>query len=343
MRLLQPAVEAGTHHRRITHRYQRSTPAMGMLVEGTWQEGTAGAADKDGHFKREESTFRDWLSADGSAGPDGEPGVKAAPGRFRLYVSLACPWAHRTLIVRALKGLEDMMPVSVVNWHMGDQGWTFEPGPQVTPEPERGARYLHELYAAVKPGMTGKVTVPVLWDRERGRIVSNESADITRMFNTAFDGLGAKAGDFYPVALRAGIDAINKRVYATVNNGVYKAGFASTQKAYEEAVGPLFDSLSWLDERLQQREWLVGDAMTEADIRLFTTLIRFDSVYYVHFKCNVRRIADFAGLHAFVARMMAIREVANTVNFEHIKHHYYGSHRHLNPSGIVPVGPECAY
>ena len=316
---------------------------MGMLVDGTWQEGTAGAADEDGHFKREESTFRDWLSADGSAGPNGEPGVKAAPGRFRLYVSLACPWAHRALIVRALKGLEDMMPVSVVNWHMGDQGWTFEPGPQVTPEPERGARYLHELYAAAKPGMTGKVTVPVLWDRERGRIVSNESADIIRMFNTAYDGLGAKAGDFYPVTLCAEIDAINERVYATVNNGVYQAGFASTQQAYEEAVGPLFETLTWLDQRLQQSEWLVDDVMTEADIRLFTTLIRFDSVYYVHFKCNVRRIADFAGLHAFVARMMAIPEVADTVNFEHIKHHYYGSHRHLNPSGIVPVGPECAY
>jgi putative glutathione S-transferase len=306
---------------------------MGMLVDGTWQEGTAGAADKDGHFKREESTFRDWLSADGSAGPKGEPGVKAAPGRFRLYVSLACPWAHRTLIV----------PVSVVNWHMGDQGWTFEPGPQVAPEPERGARYLHELYAAAKPGMTGKVTVPVLWDRERGRIVSNESADIIRMFNTAYDGLGAKAGDFYPVALRAEIDAINERVYATVNNGVYQAGFASTQKAYEEAVEPLFETLTWLDQQLQQREWLVGGVMTEADIRLFTTLIRFDSVYYVHFKCNVRRIADFGGLHAFVARMMAIPEVRDTVNFQHIKHHYYESHRHLNPLGIVPVGPECAY
>ncbi|MGE8248185.1 MAG: glutathione S-transferase C-terminal domain-containing protein, partial [Stenotrophomonas bentonitica] len=183
----------------------------------------------------------------------------------------------------------------------------------------------------------------VLWDRERGRIVSNESADIIRMLNTAYDQLGAKAGDFYPVALRAEIDQVNERVYATVNNGVYKAGFASTQQAYEEAVGPLFETLTWLDERLQQREWLVGDVMTEADIRLFTTLIRFDPVYYVHFKCNVRRIADFAGLHAFVARMMAIPEVADTVNFQHIKHHYYRSHRHLNPSGIVPVGPEWAY
>lgn len=316
---------------------------MGMLVDGSWQEGTAGGAEQDGHFKRTESTFRHWLSADGRPGPDGEPGVAAARDRFRLYVSLACPWAHRTLIVRALKGLDALLPVSVVNWHMGAQGWTFAPGPQVTPEPERGARYLHELYAAAQPGMTGKVTVPVLWDRARGTIVSNESSEIIRMFNTAFDALGARAGDFYPAALRGEIDAVNERVYATLNNGVYQAGFAATQQAYEEAIGPLFDTLAWLDARLQRDAWLVGGVMTEADIRLFTTLIRFDAVYFVHFKCNVRRIADHPELHAFVARMMAIPEVAATVDMTHIKQHYYGSHRHINPSGIVPVGPAQLY
>lgn len=316
---------------------------MGMLIEGHWTPGTAGEAGKDGHFHREQATFRDWLTADGEPGPDGEPAVKAEPGRFRLYVSLACPWAHRTLIVRALKGLEDLLPLSVVHWHMGRNGWTFAPGPGTTTDPERGVRYLHELYQAARPGMTGKATVPVLWDRERGTIVSNESSEIIRMFNHAYDTLGARRGDFYPAGLRDEIDRVNERVYDTLNNGVYKAGFAATQEAYEAAVHPLFDTLDWLDTRLRNRTWLVGDAMTEADIRLFTTLIRFDAVYYVHFKCNVRRIADHPGLHAFVQRMMALPEVAATVNFDHIKQHYYGSHEQLNPSGIVPVGPAVAF
>ena len=316
---------------------------MGMLVDGMWRTGTAGAAGEDGHFQRDESSFRRWITADGGCAPNGQPVVIAAPDRFRLYVSLACPWAHRTLIVRALKGLEALVPVSIVNWHMGDHGWNFAPGPLVTPDPERNADYLYQLYQHASPGMTGKVTVPVLWDRVEGKIVNNESADIIRMFNDAFDLLGAQPGDFYPAALRGEIDRINERVYATLNNGVYQAGFASTQEAYEEAVGPLFDTLAWLDALLQENDWLVGGVMTEADIRLFTTLIRFDSVYYVHFKCNKRRIADHPGLHAFVARMMAVPEVAATVNFEHIKQHYYGSHRHINPSGIVPAGPDSPY
>lgn len=317
---------------------------MGMLIEGVWKTGTAGGAGKDGHFHREEASFRDWLTADGQPGPHGEPASTAEPGRFRLYVSLACPWAHRTLIVRALKGLESLVPLSVVHWYMGDQGWTFAPGPGTTaPEPERGARFLHELYQAAKPGMTGKATVPVLWDRQRGMIVSNESSEIIRMFNHAYDALGARVGDYYPPGLREEIDRVNERVYATLNNGVYKAGFAATQQAYEEAVVPLFETLDWLDARLRNGTWLVGDAMTEADIRLFTTLIRFDSVYYVHFKCNVRRIADYPGLHAFVQRMMAVPEIAATVDFQHIKHHYYESHAHINPSGIVPLGPTVAF
>lgn len=316
---------------------------MGMLIDGVWQKGTAGAAGEDGQFHREEASFRRWLTADGGNAPTGEPAVQAEPARFRLYVSLACPWAHRTLIVRALKGLETLIPLSVVNWHMGDNGWNFAPGALVTPDPERNATYLHELYQAAKPGMTGKVTVPVLWDSERGEIVSNESADIIRMFNEAYDALGARPGDFYPAELRGEIDQINDKVYDAVNNGVYKAGFASTQEAYEEAIGPLFETLDELDALLQTQDWLVGGVMTEADIRLFTTLIRFDSVYYVHFKCNVKRIADYPGLHAFVQRMMDIEAVASTVNFQHIKHHYYESHAHLNPSGIVPAGPAEPY
>ena len=316
---------------------------MGMLIDGTWKQGTAGSAGADGHFAREEATFRRWVTADGQPGPEGQPGVAAAPDRFRLYVSLACPWAHRTLIMRALKGLESMIPVSVVHWYMGDQGWSFEPGEGVVADPEHGARYLHELYAAARPGMTGKVTVPVLWDRHEGCIVSNESADILRMFNDAFDGIGARTGDYHPAPLRGRIDAVNAEVYEAVNNGVYKAGFASTQAAYEEAIGPLFGTLDALDARLQQAPWLVGEAMTEADIRLFTTLVRFDPVYAVHFKCTVRRIADYPGLHAFVQRMLDIPEVAATVDMTHIKRHYYQSHRHLNPHGIVPVGPAQLY
>lgn len=316
---------------------------MGMLIDGQWHEDTAGAAGEDGRFKRDEAQFRDWLSADGAPGPEGQPGTRAQRDGVRLYVSLACPWAHRTLIMRALKGLEELVPLSVVNWYMGDKGWSFAPGPGVVPDPETGAQHLHQLYQAAKPGMTGKATVPVLWDRQQRKIISNESSEIMRMFNDAFDGLGAREGDYFPAHLREEMDRVNERVYTTLNNGVYQAGFASTQEAYQEAVLPLFDTLQWLEDRLESRDWLVGDAMTAADIRLFTTLIRFDSVYHGHFKCNLRRIADFPALHAFVARMMAIPEVAGTVDFTHIKHHYYESHRHINPSGIVPAGPAVPY
>src|SRR5690606_158991 len=237
----------------------------------------------------------------------------------RLYVSYACPWAHRTLIVRALKGLDDLLPVSVVHWRMREHGWTFEPGPGVGPEPVMGARHLHQLYARARPGMTGRVTVPLLWDQQAGAIVSNESSEIIRMFNTAWDGLGAQEGDYYPEPLRAGIDAVNARVYPDVNNGVYKAGFATTQQAYEEAVRPLFEALDWLEERLTDADWLVGGRLTEADIRLFTTLVRFDAVYHGHFKCNLKRIADYPALRAFVSRMMALPGVRETVHMDHIK------------------------
>ncbi|WP_374012656.1 glutathione S-transferase family protein [Pseudoxanthomonas koreensis] len=312
---------------------------MGQLVDGKWHD-TWYDTSGDGRFKREEASFRDWLSADGGSGPDGQRGHRAEPGRYRLYVSYACPWAHRALIVRALKGLDELLPVSVVHWRMREHGWTFEPGPGVEPEPVMGAQYLHQLYTRARPGMTGRVTVPLLWDQQTDSIVNNESSEIIRMLNTAYDGLGARAGDFYPQALRAQIDAVNERVYNTLNNGVYRAGFATTQQAYEEAVLPLFETLDWLERQLSGGEWLVGGRMTEADIRLFTTLVRFDAVYHGHFKCNLRRIADYPALHAFTARMMEVPGIAATVHLDHIKRHYYESHATINPTGVVPVGPE---
>jgi len=312
---------------------------MGQLVDGKWHD-TWYDTSGDGRFKREEASFRDWLSADGGSGPDGQRGHRAEPGRYRLYVSYACPWAHRALIVRALKGLDELLPVSAVHWRMREHGWTFEPGPGVEPEPVMGAQYLHQLYTRARPGMTGRVTVPLLWDQQTDSIVNNESSEIIRMLNTAYDGLGARAGDFYPQALRAQIDAVNERVYNTLNNGVYRAGFATTQQAYEEAVLPLFETLDWLERQLSGGEWLVGGRMTEADIRLFTTLVRFDAVYHGHFKCNLRRIADYPALHAFTARMMEVPGIAATVHLDHIKRHYYESHATINPTGVVPVGPE---
>ena len=245
--------------------------------------------------------------------------------------------------MRALKGLEDLVPVSVVHWRMLEHGWTFDDGPGVTPDPVMGARYLHQLYARAQPGMTGRATVPLLWDQEADLIVSNESSEIIRMFNDAWDGLGAKPGDLYPAELRAGIDAANERVYPDVNNGVYRAGFATTQAAYEDAVRPLFDTLDWLETRLSGAHWLVGGRLTEADIRLFTTLVRFDAVYHGHFKCNLRRIADYPALRAFVGRMLALPGVRATVHMDHIKRHYYESHRTINPTGIVPLGPLDPY
>jgi putative glutathione S-transferase len=254
-------------------------------------------------------------------------------------VSLACPWAHRTLIMRGLKGLEEMIGVSVVHWRMLENGWTFEEGPGVVPDPIDGARYLHQVYTAAKPDYTGRVTVPVLRDRATGAIVNNESSDIIRMMNAAFDGIGAKPGDYYPQALRPEIDALNARIYDTVNNGVYKAGFATAQDAYEEAVRPLFDTLDVLDERLSSRRYLCGDRLTEADLRLFTTLVRFDPVYVGHFKCNLRRIADYPHLSGYLRDLYQIPGVAETVNMAHIKGHYYESHGTINPTGIVPLGP----
>lgn len=312
---------------------------MGLLVSGEWHDVWYDTSSTGGRFVRQDAAFRNWITADGAPGPSGAGGFKAEAGRYHLYVSLACPWAHRTLIMRALKGLGDWIPVSVAHWRMLDDGWTFDDGPGVVADTVNGARWLRQVYIAAEPAYTGRVTVPVLWDKERQTIVSNESADIVRMMNSAFDKLGAKRGNFYPQAFRALIDDINARIYNTVNNGVYQAGFATTQAAYDEAVGPLFDTLDWLEELLATRRFLVGPWLTEADIRLFTTLIRFDAVYVGHFKCNLRRIDDYPNLSAYVRDIYQVPGVAGTVDFDHIKRHYYESHRTLNPSGITPVGP----
>ena len=316
---------------------------MGRMIDGQWRPGKVTEDSEDGAFARADAGFRDWVTADGGPGPDGQPGRPAAAGRYHLYVSYACPWAHRTLIVRALKGLEDAIGVSVVDPVMLNDGWTFATEHGGTGDSLHDADSLWQLYARARPGYTGKVTVPVLWDRETDTIVSNESAEIIRMLTAAFDGIGATAGDFYPADLRGEIDAINARVYDRVNNGVYMAGFATTQAAYDEAVGPLFDTLDELEQRLSAGEWLVGGRMTEADIRLFTTLVRFDAVYHGHFKCNRRRIMDYPALEAFVERMLAVPTIADTVHLDHIKTHYYASHRDLNPCGIVPVGPDLPW
>ena len=310
---------------------------MGLLVDGHWQD--KWYENRDGRFERQDSLFRNWVTADGAPGPTGEGGFKAEPGRYHLFVSLACPWAHRTLIMRSLKRLQPMIGVSVTHWLMGEQGWSFEPGEGVIPDPVLGAEHLHQLYVAAVPHYTGRVTVPVLWDRERGTIVSNESADILRMFNAAFDAVGAAPGDYSPAALRPEIDAVNARVYDTVNNGVYRTGFATTQDAYAESVLTLFSTLDWLEQRLSTQRYLLGNALTEADIRLFTTLVRFDAVYHGHFKCNLRRIVDYPALWGFTRDLFGHPGVADTVDLGHIKRHYYLSHPTINPNRIVPMGP----
>ena len=316
---------------------------MGLLVDGVWQDKWYDTAQSGGRFIRTESQFRNWITPDGSPGPSGSGGFKAESGRYHLYVSLACPWAHRTLIFRAIKGLESFIPISVVNWLMGSEGWTFADGPGVIPDAVNGAKRLYEIYLKANPAYSGRVVVPVLWDKKTGTIVSNESSEIIRMFNSAFDGLGARPGDYYPANLRPEIDRVNAEVYDRVNNGVYKAGFATTQDAYEEAVRPLFETLDALEARLSRQRYLCGERITEADWRLFTTLIRFDAVYVGHFKCNIRRIADYPNLWGYTRELYQWPGVRETVNFHHIKHHYYESHKTINPAGIVPVGPALDY
>ena len=316
---------------------------MGLLVDGVWQDRWYDTEKSGGRFIRTESQFRNWITADGSPGPSGSGGFKAEPDRYHLYVSLACPWAHRTLIFRAIKGLESFIPISVVNWLMAAEGWTFADGPGVIPDAVNGAQRLYEIYLKAKPAYSGRVVVPVLWDKKTETIVNNESAEIIRMFNSAFDGLGAKPGDYYPADLRPEIDRLNAEIYDRINNGVYKAGFATTQAAYEEAVRPLFEALDALEARLSRQRYLCGERITEADWRLFTTLIRFDAVYVGHFKCNIRRIADYPNLWGYTRELYQWPGVRKTTNFYHIKHHYYESHKTINPTGIVPAGPALDY
>jgi putative glutathione S-transferase len=315
---------------------------MGDMQHGVWRTDGDFPHDRTGHFVRPDAPFRNWVTATGEPGPSGVGGFKAQPGRYHLIVSLACPWAHRTLIFRRLKGLESMISLSVVNWLLRDRGWTFDPAPGVIPDPIFGAERLSEFYLKARPDFSGRVTVPVLWDRRTNTIVSNESSEIIRMFNSAFDGVGAAKGDFYPEDLRPEIDALNARIYATVNNGVYRAGFATTQEAYEEAFRALFETLDMLEARLARQRFLCGDRLTEADWRLFTTLIRFDPVYFGHFKCNLREIRDYPALQRYLKELYHWPGVAETVDFFHIKHHYYASHLRINPTGIVPLGPELA-
>jgi glutathionyl-hydroquinone reductase len=308
---------------------------MGRLVDGVWSTRDV-RTTRDGRYIRRESQFRNWVTVDGKAGPSGEGGFKAEPGRYHLYVSLACPWAHRTLIFRKLKKLEDVIGVSVVEPLMREEGWEFS---EDYPDHLHGAERLYGIYLKAKPDYSGKVSVPVLWDKKRKTIANNESAEIIRMLNSAFDAFTDSALDFYPEQLRDEIDSINQPVYETVNNGVYRAGFARSQEAYEEAARALFDTLEELDARLDEQRFLVGDRLTEADWRLFTTLVRFDAVYYSHFKCNLKRIVDYPNLSGYLRDLYQMPGIKETVSFDHIKRHYYGSHTSINPTGIVPLGP----
>jgi putative glutathione S-transferase len=316
---------------------------MGLLQNGKWVDQWYDTKSTGGRFERKAAQFRNWITKDGTAGSTGSGGFIAEPGRYHLYVSLACPWAHRTMIFRALKGLQSMISVSVVHWYMVDHGWTFDAADGVIPDSVNDARLLHEIYTKADSDFTGRVTVPIIWDKKNKTIVSNESSEIIRMFNSAFDNVGADVGDYYPKELRQEIDSLNDRIYSTLNNGVYRCGFATTQEAYDEVVIPLFDTLDWLEDILSSKTYLTGNQITEADWRLFTTLIRFDPVYVGHFKCNIRRIIDYPNLSNYVRDLYQQPGIADTVNMEHIKNHYYASHETINPSRVVPKGPDIDF
>ncbi|MBI3067651.1 MAG: glutathione S-transferase family protein [Betaproteobacteria bacterium] len=310
---------------------------MGYLDRGVWRTGYDGARTRNGEFVRRESFFRNFVTADGSSG------FRAEPGRYHLYVSLACPWAHRTLVLRKLKRLEGAISVSIVHPLMREQGWAFSDEPGCIPDTVNGCDYLHQVYAKARPDYSGRVTVPVLWDKLTGTIVNNESSEIIRMLNGEFNAFTDVAADYYPAALRAEIDEVNAYLYESVNNGVYQCGFATTQGAYERAFDQLFTALDWAEARLARSRYLAGGQITEADWRLFTTLVRFGAVYYGHFKCNLRRIADYPNLSNYLRELYQVPGIAETVSMDHIKRHYHGSHRELNPGGIVPKGPSLDF
>jgi putative glutathione S-transferase len=316
---------------------------MGLLVDGQWHDVWYDTKASQGRFARTESQFRNWVTADGSPGPSGRGGFRAEAGRYHLYVGFACPWAHRTLIMRTLKGLDALIGVSAVNSYMGEHGWTFAPAPETIPDSVNGVTRLYELYTLADARYSGRATIPILWDKLERTIVSNESAEIVRMLNSAFDDVGANGNDYYPAPLRAEIDEWNAFVYPSLNNGVYRAGFATTQEAYEEAATAVFTALDKVEARLATHRYLAGSRLTEADIRLFTTLIRFDPVYHGHFKCNRHRIVDYPNLWSFVRDVYQLPGVADTVHIDFIKSHYYRSHPTVNPSRIVPIGPALDY
>jgi len=317
---------------------------MGQLVDGIWQDVWYDTKSTGGSFKRSEAKFRNWITADGAAGPTGEAGFKAESGRYHLYVSYACPWAHRTLIFRELKELTDHISISAVHPDMLSDGWTFQTDVHgATGDTLFNLPFARDVYLRALPDMTGRVTVPILWDKQRETIVSNESSEIIRMFNGAFNDITGNTNDYWPEELRDAIAPINDRIYDTLNNGVYKSGFATTQEAYEAGVIPLFDTLDWLESHLSQNRYLMGDTITEADWRLWTTLIRFDSVYHLHFKCNRKRIVDYPNLWAFTRELYQWQGVAQTVNMDHIVRHYHYSHDTINPNRIIPINPVLDY
>uniref|UniRef100_UPI0034E3EA24 glutathione S-transferase family protein n=1 Tax=Yoonia sp. R2331 TaxID=3237238 RepID=UPI0034E3EA24 len=317
---------------------------MGQLVDGVWHDVWYDTKSTGGAFKRTQAKFRNWITADGSAGPSGEGGFAAASGRYHLYVSYACPWAHRTLVFRQLKGLTDHISISVVHPDMLTDGWTFETDDKgATGDDLYGLPFARDIYLKAQPDMSGRVTVPILWDKERETIVSNESSEIIRMFNSAFDGITGNKDDYWPTDLRDAIAPVNDRIYDTLNNGVYKSGFATTQSAYDAAVGPLFDTFDWLEARLADNRYLMGDILTEADWRLWTTLIRFDPVYHLHFKCNLKTLREYPNLWGYTRELYQMPGIAATVNMDHIVRHYHFSHESINPHRIVPINPRLNY
>ena len=317
---------------------------MGLLIDGEWHDQWYDTKSTGGSFQRKEAQFRNWITVDGSAGPSGEGGFKAESDRYHLYISHACPWAHRALIFRTLKGLTDHIGVSAVHPDMMTDGWTFQTDAYgATGDSLFQLPFARDLYTRADAKFTGRVTVPILWDKQRNTIVSNESSEIIRMFNSAFDGITGNSDDYWPEDLRDAIAPVNDRIYDTLNNGVYKSGFATTQEAYDAAVHPLFDTLDWLDARLSDHRYLMGDQITEADWRLFTTLVRFDSVYHLHFKCNRKRLMDYAHLWAYTRELYQRPGVAETVNMDHIVRHYHYSHESINPHRIIPINPQIDF
>lgn len=319
---------------------------MGLLVDGQWHDKWYDTKSSDGKFIRSTSQFRHWITKDGAAGPTGDAGFQAEKGRYHLFASYACPWVHRTLMMRSLKGLEDFIAVSFVHWRMKEHGWTFEADPDniasnIIGDKLFGFDYVHQIYTKADPKYSGRVTVPILWDTQKNTIISNESSEIIRMFNSAFDDIGAQKGDYYPENLRVEIDELNDFIYDTINNGVYKAGFATTQQAYEDAVFPLFEALDSLEKILSNKRFLCGHRLTEADIRLFPTLYRFDNIYVGHFKCGLRRLTDYPNLWRYAREVYGYKNIKETVNMDHARKHYYQSHDMINPTGVVTVTSEA--